>query len=195
YDNALHFSRVAEEKTMILQKLNIEDKRFVLATIHRNHNTDKAERLTTIFNAISRLAEEEKMPFIIPLHPRTRKMLGRQLPKALFEKLSNSPKIQIIEPVSFLDMTLLEKKSMLIMTDSGGVQKESYFYHKPCIILRPETEWVEIVENGSALIADADEEKILGAYRHFQDNPPSNFPPIYGDGKAAWFILDKISKQ
>ena len=194
YDNALYFSRVAEERTEILQKLNITGKPFVLATIHRDHNTDKAERLTGIFSAIYQLAEEEKMPFIIPLHPRTRKMLGMQLPPALFQKISSSPSVQIIEPVSFLDMTLLEEKATLIMTDSGGVQKESYFYHKPCIILRPETEWVEIVENGSAIIADADETKILDAYHHFKDNPPSNFPPVYGDGKAAWFILDKISK-
>ena len=121
-------------------------------------------------------------------------MLNQQLPTALFEKVNNSPNIKIIEPVSFLDMTLLEKQAILIMTDSGGVQKESYFYHKPCIILRPETEWEEIVENGSAIIADADEGRILKAYRHFKHNPTANFLPVYGDGKAAWFILDKISK-
>jgi UDP-GlcNAc3NAcA epimerase len=89
-------------------------------------------------------------------------------------------------------MCLLEQKAGMIMTDSGGVQKESYFYHKPCIILRPETEWVEIVENGSAIIADADEDRILAAYDHFIKNPPNNFPPVYGDGKAAWFIADKL---
>ena len=195
FDNALFFSRVAEGKKEIIKKLDIEGRPFVLATIHRDHNTDKAERLTGIFSAILTLAEEEKTPFIIPLHPRTRKMLEGQLPPALYGQITSSSFIKIMEPVSFLDMIMLEKQAALIMTDSGGVQKESYFYHKPCIILRPETEWVEIVENGSALIADADQDRILRAYNHFKDNPPSNFPPVYGDGKAAWFILDKISRQ
>lgn len=192
YDNALYFSRVAEERSEILKRTGMEGKPFVLATIHRDHNTDRAERLTSIFRAIVSIAEEEGMPFIIPLHPRTRKMLARQLPLEVLESLTDSPGINITEPVSFLDMCLLEQKAGMIMTDSGGVQKESYFYHKPCIILRPETEWVEIVENGSAIIADADEDRILAAYDHFIENPPSKFPPVYGDGKAAWFIADKL---
>ncbi len=98
----------------------------------------------------------------------------------------------MIPPVSFLEMIMLEKHSSMIITDSGGVQKESYFYHKPCIILRPETEWVEIVENGSAVIADADPEKILSAYQHFLENPPASFPPLYGDGRAAWFVCETV---
>jgi UDP-GlcNAc3NAcA epimerase len=115
-----------------------------------------------------------------------------QHPGTLAEKVRKSERLKITEPASYLEMTLLEKHASLIITDSGGVQKESYFHHKACIILRPETEWVEIVENGSAIIADADKAKIMEAYLHFKHSPPASFPPIYGDGKAAWFILDKI---
>jgi len=192
FDNALYFSEIAEARRGILQKLGIDGKPYVLATIHRDHNTDNPERLTAIFNAIRRLAQEYRANIIIPLHPRTRKMLAINLPAREVEAITSLEQIRMIDPVSFLDMTLLEKYASLIMTDSGGVQKESYFYHKPCIILRPETEWVEIVENGSATIADADEEKIISAFRNFTDHPPLNFPPLYGNGKAAWFICDRL---
>ena len=119
-------------------------------------------------------------------------MLERHSDKALLNEIRSSDYIKLIPPVSFLEMIMLEKHASLIMTDSGGVQKESYFYHKPCIILRPETEWVEIVENGSAVIVDADGKKILSAYDHFKNKPPASFPPLYGDGKAAWFICDML---
>jgi UDP-GlcNAc3NAcA epimerase len=192
YDNALFFAEVAEEKSDLLKKLNIGNKCFVLATIHRDNNTDVPERLQAIFAAIIEIADKYDEHIVIPLHPRTLKMLDKQLPIEMTDTLRENDKIQITEPVSFLEMTLLEKKASLILTDSGGVQKESFFQHKACIILRPETEWVEIVENGSAIVADADHENIMKAYRHFKKNPPQSFPPLYGDGKAAWFICDKL---
>ena len=129
---------------------------------------------------------------VLPLHPRTRKMLEAHKQGSLLRELQASANFRLIPPVSFLDMIMLEKHARLIMTDSGGVQKESYFYHKPCIILRPETEWVEIVKNGSAIICDADGSKIIEAYEHFKKNPPKSFPPLYGDGRAAWFICDTM---
>jgi len=129
---------------------------------------------------------------VLPLHPRTKKMLEQHHSGTLLEKLNKSDNILLIPPVSFLDMCMLEKHASLIMTDSGGVQKESYFYHKPCLILRSETEWVEIVENGSAVICDADDKKITEAFIHFKNNPPQSFPPLYGDGKAAWFVCDML---
>ena len=98
-------------------------------------------------------------------------------------------------PVSFLDMIVLEKNSQLIITDSGGVQKESYFFKKPCIILRPQTEWKEIVENGTAIIADADKNKILDAYSYFTKNQALKYPSIFGDGNAAGFICKEMIKQ
>ncbi len=193
YDNALFFAELAEEKSALLEKLGIMDKDFILATIHRNNNTDIPERLQAIFSAILEIVKKHDETIVIPLHPRTLKMLDRQLPEEMMMAIKNDRRIMIIEPVSFLEMTLLEKKASLIMTDSGGVQKESYFHHKPCIILRPETEWVEIVENGSAVIADANYEKILSAHRHFREDQDLSFPPLYGDGRAAWFILNKLS--
>ena len=95
-------------------------------------------------------------------------------------------------PVSFLEMIALERHAQLVMTDSGGVQKEAYFFKKPCIILRPETEWVEIVQTGNAILADADEGRIMQAWTHFKECPPTAFPEIFGDGHAAEFMLDKI---
>ena len=89
-------------------------------------------------------------------------------------------------------MIALERHTQLIMTDSGGVQKEAYFFKKPGIILRPETEWVEIVETGNAILADADECRIMKAWAHFKDNPPTVFPEIFGDGHAAEFMLEQM---
>ena len=98
----------------------------------------------------------------------------------------------VIEPVSFLEMIQLEKHAKLILTDSGGVQKESYFFQKPCVIMRPETEWVEIVETGAATLADADYHKILASSRRYLQKPPVEFPQIFGDGHAAEFMLEKL---
>ena len=89
-------------------------------------------------------------------------------------------------------MIALERHAQLVMTDSGGVQKEAYFFQKPCIILRPETEWVEIVETGNAILADADETRIMEAWQHFKGNPPTVFPEIFGDGHAAEFMLEQM---
>ena len=192
YDNALFFSEIAEQQTGILKKLGLTGKSFILSTIHRDNNTDIAERLNAIFSAILRIATDHGETIVLPLHPRTLKMIDRHLDNTLLDSIRSSKNIIMIPPVSFLEMIMLEKHSSMIITDSGGVQKESYFYHKPCIILRPETEWVEIVENGSAVIADADPEKILSAYQHFLENPPASFPPLYGDGRAAWFVCETL---
>ncbi len=192
YDNALFFSEIAEQQTGILKKLGLTGKRFILSTIHRDNNTDIAERLNAIFSSILRIATDHGETIVLPLHPRTLKMIDRHLDNTLLDGIRSSKNIIMIPPVSFLEMIMLEKYSSMIITDSGGVQKESYFYHKPCIILRPETEWVEIVENGSAVIADADPEKILSAYQHFLENPPASFPPLYGDGRAAWFVCETV---
>lgn len=192
YDNALFFSELAKEKAGLLKNLDLADKDFILATIHRDNNTDIPERLKAIFIALLEIANEHDENIVIPLHPRTLKMMDKQLSAQLVEAIKSNNKIRIIEPVSFLEMTLLEKKASLIITDSGGVQKESYFHHKPCIILRPETEWVEIVENGSAIIVDADLNKILAAYQYYAEYQHLSFPPLYGDGKAAWFICDQL---
>ena len=190
YDNSLHFADIAEEKTDIIQRLGLADKPFILATIHRDSNTDHPERLSAIFKALIQLSKECQI--VLPLHPRTNKLLKTNLDEGLQNQIFNSPNIKLIPPVSFLEMIALERHAQLVMTDSGGVQKESYFFKKPCIILRPETEWVEIVETGNAILADADETRIMQAWKHFKENPPTVFPEIFGDGRAAEFMLDKI---
>ena len=190
YDNSLHFASIAEEKTDIIKRLALNDKSYILATIHRDTNTDYPERLSAIFRSIIRLSEECQV--VLPLHPRTAKLIKTNLDENLQRKVFSCQNIKLIPPVSFLEMIALERHAQLIMTDSGGVQKEAYFFKKPGIILRPETEWVEIVETGNAILADADECRIMKAWQHFKDNPPTVFPKIFGDGHAAEFMLDKI---
>jgi len=190
YDNSLHFANIAEEKTNIIQRLELGGKPFILATIHRDSNTDHPEKLSSIFRSILRLSKDCQV--VLPLHPRTAKLLKANLDEDLQRQIFSCPSIKLIPPVSFLEMIALERHAQLVMTDSGGVQKEAYFFKKPCIILRPETEWVEIVETGNAILADADETRIMQAWQHFKDNPPTVFPEIFGDGHAAEFILEKM---
>lgn len=190
YDNSLHFSELAESKTGIINRLNLNEKQYVLATIHRDSNTDQPERLNAIFTALIELSKEIRI--VLPLHPRTAKLLKTNLEAEKQEQVFSTTNITLIPPISFLEMVALERHAQLVMTDSGGVQKEAYFFRKPCIILRPETEWVEIVQTGNAILADADEVRIMQAWKHFKDNPPCEFPEIFGDGHAAEFMLEKM---
>ena len=180
YDNSLHFSTIADQKANLLKRLGLEEKPYVLATLHRDSNTDQPERLNAILDAFSELSKE--MTVVLPMHPRTRKQAAG----------FHADNVVVTEPVSFLEMIQLEKHARLILTDSGGVQKESYFFRKPCVILRPETEWVEIVKTGAATLADADTTRILEASRRYLQTPPTNFPEIFGDGHAAEFMLEKM---
>lgn len=190
YDNSLYFSTIAASKTDIIKRLGLTDKSFVLSTIHRNANTDDPQRLASIFKSILKIAETTTV--VLPLHPRTSKLLKANLSEELQQAIFSSSHLKLTEPVSFLEMIELERNAQLIMTDSGGVQKESYFFRKPCIILRPETEWVEIVETGNAILVDADETRIMDAWNHFSEHPSTEFPPIFGDGHAAEFMIEQM---
>jgi len=193
YDNSLFFSSLAEKKkSHLLEKLKIERDNFVLATIHRDINTDDILRLNTLLSTILSLAEETKLPFVLPLHPRTSMSLKNNL-EELNNKLNKSKYIRIIPPVSFLEMTFLEMTTRIIVTDSGGVQKEAHFFKKPCIVLRKETEWVELVKNGTVMLADADPALIAAAFNFYLNKAPVlEYPSFYGDGKTAEFILKEI---
>ncbi|NOX85789.1 MAG: UDP-N-acetylglucosamine 2-epimerase (non-hydrolyzing), partial [Chlorobi bacterium] len=160
FDNTLYFKEIALRKSNIIEKLGLEDKHFVLATIHRDNNTDQPERLNAIFGAINQLAAAEKTDFILPLHPRTQKALKENLDPGLRNQMDQNSHLRIIPPVSFFDIINLENGCEMIFTDSGGLQKESWFFEKPCVILRPETEWIEIVEAGCGKVVDADKERI-----------------------------------
>lgn len=189
YDNSIHFASVASEN--ILKVNNITSDNFILVTVHRNNNTDDPKRLSSIFNALNNISRQDNINILIPLHPRTSKLLNT-INSEIYTSISKNSLVKIIPPVSFLEMIALEKNAKLIITDSGGVQKEAYFFKKPSIVLRPETEWVELVENKVAILADADEERIIKAYRDFKKSKQLFFPIIYGDGHAAEFICSKI---
>jgi UDP-GlcNAc3NAcA epimerase len=193
FDNALFFAKLAEKKkSELLSRLSIEKDNFVLVTIHRDMNTDEKERLSDIFVTLKSLAEEKQIKHIMPLHPRTIISLKNRLPD-LYKELSESKYITIIPPVSYLEMILLEKQSRMIITDSGGVQKESHFFKKPCIVLRKETEWIELVTNGTARLVDADPARIRAEFQNFLElHPTLEYPGFYGDGKTAEFILSEI---
>ncbi|MBR4392006.1 MAG: UDP-N-acetylglucosamine 2-epimerase (non-hydrolyzing) [Bacteroidales bacterium] len=192
YDNSLYFSTVADQKVDVLKRLDLEGKPFVLTTLHRNNNTDDKLRLNSIVEAVMELSKETVV--VLPLHPRTRKMINQLLDEDKVVRLFHTDNIIITDPVSFLEMIQLEKHASLVMTDSGGVQKESYFFKKPCVILRPETEWVEIVKTGAATLVDADQDKILQTCRHYLQQPPVNFPEVFGDGHAAEFMLEQMTQ-
>lgn len=191
YDNSMYFSHMAEERSTILSQCDVHSKGFILATIHRNNNTDQPQRLNTIFRALMDIAEDHQLPVVLPLHPRTRKLIPVNLDAALWERIQHSPLIRIIPPASFFDIIQLEKHAQVVITDSGGVQKESFFFSTPTIILFQDTPWVEIVEHKAGICADADYDRILSAYKQLAGTEV-HFPPLFGDGHAAHTIMIHI---
>ena len=195
YDNSLFFSKISDVKTSIINDLKLKNNGFILATIHRNNNTDEPIRLNALFKSLNDISINHQLQIVLPLHPRTSNLLDRNLSKDLAEAIRLNSNFKIISPVSFLEMLALEKNCCLVMTDSGGVQKEAFYFEKPCVILRPETEWIELLENGSALIADADENKIKFSFEQLIAKKDLSFPKLYGDGNAAVFICSEIISQ
>lgn len=189
YDNSLHFGEIAATRTDILVRENLVKGKFFLATVHRDNNTDIPERLLAIFEALDSITKSNGMPVVLPLHPRTRKHIA--LHPKVHQILSDNALIKVIEPASFFEMIELEKNAVLVITDSGGVQKEAFFFEKPCVILRPETEWVELVACGAAILADANKERIISSVDSFL-NAELNFPSIFGNGKSAEFMCEKM---
>lgn len=195
YDNSLYFSELALKQSTVLKEHGCEDKPFILATVHRNTNTDVPERLRAIFEGLLQISEQHQLDVIVPLHPRTRKYLEQTAGDAFLSQLNATKRIHLIPPVGFLDMIRLEQEAVLVVTDSGGVQKEAYFFRKPCVVLREETEWVELVETGAAQLAGADQARLVAAVAGFMQHPPTDFPAIFGDGKAADFICRTIQDE
>jgi UDP-N-acetylglucosamine 2-epimerase len=183
-DAILHNIKLAEQNSHILQELQVKPKDYVLTTIHRAENTDDHERLMSIFEAFTQIAQDG-LPVIIPLHPRTRQCLANSK-----FKIQNS-KLRLIAPVSYLDMLMLEQNAKTILTDSGGMQKEAYFFGVPCVTLRTETEWVETVEAGWNVIVGADRGKIVEAVRSFKSG--TQRPELYGNGNASRKIVEILA--
>lgn len=195
YDNSLYFSGLAKDKTDIVSRLKLQAGGYILATVHRNNNTDEAQRLNSLFKSLNDISVENDMVIVMPLHPRTAKLLETNLNPAIYRAVKENPAFKITEPVSFLEMVALEQNCRLVMTDSGGVQKEAFYFEKPCVILRPETEWVELVACGAAIIADADETRIKLAFKELSSKTDLRFPKLYGNGSAAEFICSELVKN
>jgi UDP-GlcNAc3NAcA epimerase len=173
-DTLLYYKAKAAEKSRIVSDLNLAGKDFVLVTIHRAENTNDPKRLTAICEAISEI--NKKLPVILPLHPRTRNYLG-----------SNNIRLDatITEPLGYFDMLSVLSSCKMVLTDSGGLQKESYFCGKFCVTLRDQTEWVELVNVGANVIAGADKDKIVKEVFKNLDTKISFDKNLYGDGKAS----------
>ncbi|MBT8195650.1 MAG: UDP-N-acetylglucosamine 2-epimerase (non-hydrolyzing) [Bacteroidia bacterium] len=192
FDNSLHFEKLANQNSDILKCNNLTEGEFILATVHRGYNTDNADRLSSIFKSFISISNQHNIKIVIPLHPRTEKALNGKEHKDLFEELTANKNVLLLEPVSFLDMIALESNCRMVMTDSGGVQKESFFFRKPCVVLRTETEWVELIENGNNVLAVQSEDRIVTACNSLLSKNDFTFPSFYGDGKAAHFICEKL---
>lgn len=180
-DAAFFYAKKASEKSTIINQLNLTEKPFILATIHRAENTDNSTHLKGIIDALNKLHEVQ--PVIVPLHPRTKKLIEQHQLQANFT---------IVEPLGYFDMIMLLQNCSLVITDSGGLQKEAYFFGKFCVTTREQTEWVELVENGYNSIAGTNTEKII---QLAQNALSASFPQkinLYGNGSACENICSAL---
>ena len=169
-DAVEYYSEFSEEKSNIISDLKLQDRSFVLATIHRQENTDDLDKLRSIFEGLELISKEKKV--VVPLHPRTRKVL---------ENNNLIYNVEIIDPVGYFDMLELLKHCLLVITDSGGLQKEAFFNKKPCIIAREETEWTELVDNDFATLVGSDKQKMLDAFRYYKHISMDYSINLYGN--------------
>jgi UDP-N-acetylglucosamine 2-epimerase len=181
YDATLQFAESARHRSTILQAHNLLPGKYLLATLHRPYNTDDPEKLAAILKAFRECGET----VIFPVHPRTRSRIAEF---NLLNSASETGKLKLIEPVSYLDMLILENHARLILTDSGGIQKEAYFFGVPCLTLRPETEWVETIEAGWNLLVKTTPDCILAGLQHHFPLGRQR-PEIFGDGHSAERIV------
>lgn len=174
YDAALFYAEKALQKSTVLNTLKLNKGKYLLVTLHRAENTDDIERLTGICNALNELSDTYDV--VLPLHPRTRKVI---------EKNGIDLHCTIIEPVGYFDMIELIRNAELVLTDSGGLQKEAYFFKKYCVTLRDQTEWVELVDNGYNKLAGADKDAIVSCVNHFLNLPFATGTNLYGNGATS----------
>jgi len=179
-DAALYYAEKASEKAFLPADIPAK---YILCTLHRAENTDNLDRLKNIVASLNEINEE--IPIVLPLHPRTKKMLDNSNLKL---------DVRLLEPVGYFEMIELLKKCSLVMTDSGGLQKEAYFFQKPCLTLRDQTEWTELVKNGFSKIVGADKNQIINGYREMLVATPDYSKELYGGGKAGGKILAYLKK-
>jgi UDP-GlcNAc3NAcA epimerase len=181
YDAALYYEDKAQLKSDILRRIGT--KKFVLATIHREENADSPEKLRSIIAGLNEI--HKQIPVVVPLHPRTRNILAQQY---------ILPNFIIIDPVGYFDMIMLLKNAELVITDSGGVQKEAFFFGKQCITLREQTEWIELVEKGFNVLVGSDSRRLIAAFNSFSTQESDFSANLYGNGHAAKAIAEIIQK-
>jgi UDP-GlcNAc3NAcA epimerase len=187
YDSVLHYVTQAERSSRILDQHRLATGDFVLATIHRASNTDDPHLLKAIVDGMTRIAAKKRV--VWPLHPRTSGIAAR-----LGIRLDAIPGLSVIDPVGYLDMVMLEKSAAVVVTDSGGVQKEAFFFRVPCVTLREQTEWVETVEAGwNRLVTPDSADKIYNGFMGALESRGKEVNP-YGDGKSAFKIIEWMAK-
>jgi UDP-GlcNAc3NAcA epimerase len=188
YDSILYYSKIAKRKSTILKDLGLDRRHesrvtsYYLATLHRAENTDDPHVLKSLLKALNEIGI--KTPVILPLHPRTKKMMK------VYHLLPEFNNIKFIEPVSYLDMLQLEKNAKAILTDSGGIQKEAFWFKVPCLTLREETEWVETIRDGWNILVGFEEERIVEGLNYFiKRGLPATKHASFGDGRAGAKIV------
>jgi len=187
FDAALFYAELSNNKSKILENLGIKESAYSLVTLHRSENTDNSSNLESILKAIHQISRDEDIVF--PIHPRTKKMIET------FKLNDYLKRVITIDPVPFLDMIKLTKSSKAVFTDSGGVQKESFFYDVPCITLREETEWLETVTYGKNILAGSNTQKIIDAFFEDMHNKKKLINNPYGDGNASLKIVDYLKSN
>ena len=186
YDAALYYGSKAERESRILRRLALKPKTYVLATVHRAENTDDPTCLRILFDGLEQVSRD--VPIILPLHPRTRQALERE---GMLSRVARD--MTLIDPVGYLDMVMLERNARLVVTDSGGVQKEAFFYQVPCVTLRGETEWVELIELGwNRLAPPVSATSITNAVSEALGKFPTLTANPYGDGHSAEKIAQTL---
>lgn len=185
FDALLHAQRSVVSHSKIMEQLRLRAGRFILATIHRNYNTDSRDRLEGIVRGLSAIASQS-IPVVFPLHPRTKAAMDR------FGLTFTSHEVKVTDPIGYNDMIGLERNASLIVTDSGGVQKEAYFCKVPCITVRSETEWTELVDAGVNELCEPTVEAIKNAVEVMQERAFDWTSQFYGDGRAAEKIVDAL---
>jgi len=182
YDSLLRQVESGRLDAALLAPWDLAPRAYALATVHRAANTDDPARLASILEALGRLQE----PVFFPVHPRTRKAM-------LDAALTPSANIRLLDPLGYRDMLLLQSNARCVLTDSGGVQKEAFFFGVPCVTLRDETEWPETVECGWNVLAGCDVDRIVAAAQ--RPTPQGERPPLFGDGHAAEKIVEVLESD
>jgi UDP-N-acetylglucosamine 2-epimerase len=195
-DSLLYFLPIAQQRSTILNRFNLygnsernKIKPYLLATVHRAENTDSIHNLKSIISAFNKLAQEDNK-IIFPLHPRTQKMFTN------YDELKPDKEIHLINPVPYFDMLLLIKNASIVLTDSGGLQKEAYLLKTPCITLREDTEWEETVQSGWNYCVGTNAEDIIERVKYFKEKgAPATYRSLYGDGRAGEKIVEILIRE